>query len=64
MVWHALLLNPMKYKTFCNVSGREEMLKLQFPWLLIVGFFSHIHGLGTIADHAYSIAHSLIMIPV
>lgn len=39
MVWHALLLNPMKYKTFCKDSGREEMLKLEFPWPLIVGFF-------------------------
>ena len=38
MVWHAFLLSPMNYETFCKANPREEMLKLQFPWLLIVGY--------------------------
>lgn len=45
MVWHAFLLNPIKYETFYKASGNEEMLKLQFPWLSIVGYSIHIHGL-------------------
>ena len=40
------------------------MLKLEFPWLLIVGYLIHIHGLESIADHSCSIVRSLMMIPV
>ena len=46
MVWHAFLLDPIKYETFCKASGKEEMLKFQFPWLSIVGCSIHIHRLG------------------
>lgn len=44
MVWHAFLLSPIKYETFCKAGGKEEMLKLQFPWLLIVGYPIHIQS--------------------
>ena len=45
MVWHALLLSPTQYQNFCKASRREDMLKLQFPWLLIVGRLNYVHGL-------------------
>jgi hypothetical protein len=40
------------------------VLKLQFPWQLIVGYSVHIQGLKSIADYARSIARLSTMIPV
>ena len=64
MIWHAFVSSPMEYESFCKTSGGGEMLKLEFPWLFIVGYLIHIHGLETVADHACSIVRSLMMIPV
>ena len=64
MIWHAFLSSPTKYEIFCKTNWREDMLKLEFPWLLIVGYLIHIDGLESIADHACSIVRSLMMIPV
>ena len=64
MIWHACLSGLLKYESFCKISGRGEMLKLEFPWLFIVRYFIHIRGLESIADHACSIVRSLMMILV
>ena len=64
MIWYAFLSSPTKYEYFCKTNFGEEMLKLDFPWLLIVGYLIRIHGLARIADHACSIVRSSMMIPV
>lgn len=40
------------------------MLEVEFPWLLIVGYLIHTHGLESMTDHACSIVRSLMTIPV
>ena len=64
MIWHAYLSTLTEYEYFCKTNWREEMLKLEFQWLLIVGYLIHIHGLVRIADHACRIVRSSMMNPV
>lgn len=35
MVWHALLLNPTTYRSYCKKNNLESLLKVPFPWARI-----------------------------
>lgn len=35
MIWHALLLSSEKYVAFCQTTGREDMLQVEYPWSLV-----------------------------
>ncbi|KAH8591653.1 hypothetical protein B0O99DRAFT_690461 [Bisporella sp. PMI_857] len=43
MVWHALLLNPAKYKVFCETGRWRTVYSLDFPWMLIHQALSNAH---------------------
>lgn len=36
MVWHAFLLNPKDYATFCEKTRLKHISKIPFPWSEIV----------------------------
>lgn len=51
MVWHAFLLNPIDFQTYCRDKKLNIIRHVEFPWAEIVRSPSRLFR-DTMTDHA------------